>query len=554
MAYVETEAVIDWKYRCGFMAEDDTCGSQWSNYAGGGHTVNPLLQNSKPGWILVFDYRIVPSALCAMALSTILMLEGCNFPIHKPEIAEALAPEPAAPYSKLSHWHPRQSQIYSADRIETKAVSSGNSLVELQKTYSLPDLVDLGLRSNPETRNAWEQARAAAAGLGIAEAAWLPALTAKANYFYAQQNFQTSTQVFLYRGSTILPGLELSWSLFDKKRPALIDLATQQLLATNFNFNRTHQKVTYVVQRAFFAYNAALAQVAAAEMTVRQSVTNAESVKAQLQQGIATRPELLLAIQEKAKAEYELQSVRGKVSDTRAELAESLGITPDIDIKTIAIELIPLPEEIESSADELIDQALTERPDLSARLAELRTKEAEIRKAEAAFWPTVSLNAKAAWSNLDYTPIHGPTTQGNPLPNNVSAGYPVYSAGITFEWNLFEGFATSNVVKQATAKREAAQSEFDALQLKIIKEVWKSYADLKTALRKREYAVALLKAAEQSYEALKESYANGLATVIELLTAERNLASARSTEIESRTTLLSSVAALIFAAGSSSDS
>ncbi|MFZ4703132.1 MAG: TolC family protein, partial [Candidatus Methylumidiphilus sp.] len=436
----------------------------------------------------------------------------------------------------------------------TKVLPYGNALVETNKTYTLADLVDLGLRANPATRVAWEQARASAAGLGIAEAAWLPVLTAKANYRYLQQDFPTPDLVFLYRGSSLASGMGLTWTLFDLKRPAQIDQATQQLLAANFNFNRTHQKVAYDVQRSFFNYNAALAQVAAAEVTVRQTQKNAESVQAQLGQGVATRPELLLALQDKAKADYELQSARGKVSDTQAELAESLGITPNLELKTVTIDELPLPGQVESSADELIDSALSQRPDLSARLAELRAKEAEIRKAEAGFWPTVSVGAKGGWSQLDYKPLTGASSASNPLPSEISRGYPVFDAGISFEWNLFEGFATTHAVNQATAKREVAHAEFDALQLQIIKEVWKSYADVKTALRKREFAVALLKAAEQSYAALKESYANGLSTVIELLTAERSLAGARFTEIESRTSLLNSVAALVYAAGSPGDS
>ena len=141
----------------------------------------------------------------------------------------------------------------------------------------------------------------------------------------------------------------------------------------------------------------------------------------------------------------------------------------------------------------------------------------------------------------------------NRFPGELNKNYLDYGAGFTFEWNLFEGFATANAVNQATAKREAAQAEFDALQLQIIKEVWKSYADVKTAIRKREYALALLKASEESHAALRESYANGLSTVIELLTAERNLASARFTEIESRTSLLNSLATLVYSAGSTGD-
>jgi outer membrane protein len=481
------------------------------------------------------------------ALSLLMLLAACNVPVHTPSVSEAIAPQFTAPYAKFGNWHPgpgQDSPITAS--VSNNALTSGNALVIPNKTYALADLVDLALRSNPATRSAWEQARAAAAGLGIAEAAWLPVLTAQGYYQYAQQ----ASGVFLFRGTTFQPVMELSWTLFDKKRPAKIDQATQQLLAAHFAFNRTHQKVTYEVQRTFFAYKAAQAQVIAAEAAVRETGKNAESVKSQLEQGVATRPELLLAIQGKAKAEYELQAARGKVSETVADLAESLGVTPNIDIKTVAITELPLPKEIEATADELIDQALSQRPDLSARLAELRAKEAEISKAEAAFWPTVSVGAKAGSTQFAYKYLAGPAD----LPSRIRDTYFDYGGGVSFEWNLFDGLASTHSVNQVTARREVAQAEFDALQLQIIKEVWKSYAEVKTALRKREYAIALLKAAEQSFEALKESYAYGLSTVIELLTAERSLANARYTEIESRSNLLNSVALLVYAAGSSGDS
>jgi outer membrane protein len=479
------------------------------------------------------------------ALSLLLLLGACNAPVHTPPIAAA--PRFTAPYTTFGDWHSEPGQPAPLHaRGGNNALASGNALVEPNKTYALADLVDLALRSNPATRHAWEQAKAAAAGLGIAEAAWLPVLTAKGYYQYAQQ----ATGVFLFRGTTFQPVMELSWTLFDKNRPAKIDQASQQLLAANFAFNRTHQRVTYEVQRTFFAYKAAQAQAVAAEAAVREAGRNAESVTAQLEHGVATRPELLLAIQGKAKADYELQAARGKVSDAAADLAESIGVTPNIDIKTVDIAELPLPKEIEATADELIDRALAQRPDLSARLAELRAKEAEISKAEAAFWPTVSVGAKAGTTQFAYKYMAGPAD----LPSRIRDTYFDYGGGISFEWNLFDGLASTHSANQATAKREAAQAEFDALQLQIIKEVWKSYAEVKTALRKRAYALVLLKAAEQSFEALKESYANGLSTVIELLTAERSLASARYTEIESRSNLLNSVASLVYASGSSGDS
>ena len=58
-----------------------------------------------------------------------------------------------------------------------------------------------------------------------------------------------------------------------------------------------------------------------------------------------------------------------------------------------------------------------------------------------------------------------------------------------------------------------------------MREVWKAYADVKTALAKHEFALALLAASENAYAATFESYQRaGLATVLELLTASAGLA------------------------------
>ena len=83
-----------------------------------------------------------------------------------------------------------------------------------------------------------------------------------------------------------------------------------------------------------------------------------------------------------------------------------------------------------------------------------------------------------------------------------------------------------------------------------MREVWKAYADVKTALAKHEFALALLAASEKAYAATFESYQRaGLATVLDLLAATRDLASARSIALASRAELLTASAGLAFAAG-----
>jgi len=68
---------------------------------------------------------------------------------------------------------------------ERQIANEGNRVrpaffVEPDKTFSLTDLIDLAESHNPETRIAWENARAQAAALGIARSELYPTLSAVA--------------------------------------------------------------------------------------------------------------------------------------------------------------------------------------------------------------------------------------------------------------------------------------------------------------------------------------------------------------------------------------
>jgi outer membrane protein len=265
-------------------------------------------------------------------------------------------------------------------------------------------------------------------------------------------------------------------------------------------------------------------------------------VDARLQQGLATFPDLLLAKQERARAAFEVEDALGSVADAEAALADSLGLSPTALMRVADVSSVPLPTELPQSVEQVIDRALGRRPDLASRLANLRAREAEERRARAEFWPRLSFSGSADQAVQRYRV--GPPT-GTFTMNETE-----YGAFLRFEWKLFDGFERENALREAAALRGAADADLAALELRAIREVWKAYADVKTALRKHEYALALLAASQEAYEATLESYrAAGLASVLDLLAAERDLARARTTEIQSRADLLTSSAALTFAAG-----
>jgi outer membrane protein len=50
--------------------------------------------------------------------------------------------------------------------------------IDPKKFYTLPELIDLAEKHNPETRASWQRAKIRAAELGIARSAYFPTLTA----------------------------------------------------------------------------------------------------------------------------------------------------------------------------------------------------------------------------------------------------------------------------------------------------------------------------------------------------------------------------------------
>jgi len=460
-------------------------------------------------------------------------------------------PSPAVP------WRPptRQEQITSLsvnNNLGIEAGQTGSAMLsctfgvavvpDAEKTYTLVDLIDLAQRTNPETCRAWEQARAAAARLGLADSAYYPTLALVNAAGYSRVEDRSGSGPVYTVGFSTTPQLTLQWMLLDfGRREAASASAVQQLLQTNFHFNRKHQEVIFAVQRSFYAFDAGRARVVAALATLKAATAVQTEAEARMNAGLATRPEVLLARQERARAAYEVEVARRGVEDARAALAENLGIAPTVQLRVVDLSTLPLPANLTESVEQTIDRALVQRPDLAARLATLRARQAEIRKANADFLPTFSVAGSVGGTAGSFT---AQTT-------NLTFDYaePTYSTFLLFSWELFDGFARHYAVHEAEARRGEAAANLSALQLQVLREVWKAYADAKAALLQHEYAEALLKASQDAYDATSKGYRAGLNSILELLTAERELARARMTEIESRAELLTSSAALAFAAG-----
>jgi outer membrane protein len=456
----------------------------------------------------------------------------------------AVDPMALAPPSSASPW---DGGVGDAGVAGSLAHASDLAAPEPDRTYDLVGLIDLAQRSNPETRIAWEQARAAAARLGIAEAAYYPALVLLASGGYTRSEARSPIGPLYTRGWALTPQLRLEWMLLDfGRRSARTEAAMQTLVEANFHFNRRHQEVTFAVQRNFYSYDAARAQVEAVLATLKSAISVQQDAEARFARGLATRTEVLLAKQERARAEFDLQLARRRVADAWAALAESLGISPAARVEVLELAGLPLPGDLTESVEQAMDRALAQRPDVAALLARLRAREAEVREANADFWPRISLGGMVGLTTGDFL---ADTKAGQTGPFSYTE--PIYGGLINFSWTLFDGFERKNHEREAEAQRGQAEATLTAMQIRTLREVWKAYADVKAARLQYDFAGALLAASQEAYDSASITYRAGLGTILDLLAAERELARGRSTVIESRAEVLTTTAALAFAIGDS---
>lgn len=470
--------------------------------------------------------------------TTIVNLAPASLCLALVFISSAIAQ--SAPVSWKHPWHSSDEQQFVHDAIVEYMHEPPDNP---GKTYSLAELIDMAESNNPETRVAWEQARAQAAGFGVARSELYPTLAAGAlsqtsrgeaffgNRFDAQavQNFELA--------------LDLSYTVFDfGGRRGRINTAKAQLLAANFAFNDTHRKVIYQVEESYYRLLSAMGQEDAAQANLSNAKAVQEAAEDRLAHGLATLPDVLEARSATAQAEYDLQSVLGAEQIARGDLATAVGNRASLTIMVQALDQLPMPDSISDTVESAIDRALNQRPDLMRQVAEIRSANARVQEARSAYYPSLSLDAAPVAQSVNG--VQSPFAWTNTAS---------LTGGLTFslKWTIFDGGARQNRLLQARAYVHEEKAQAEVKRNQIADEVWAAYSNLNTALRQRQAAVALLQAASQSYDAALQSYNYGVRSLLDVTAAQRTLAQARSADVYARTQVLTSFAEMAFRTGDS---
>src|SRR6516164_4608570 len=443
-----------------------------------------------------------------------------------------------APSSPDHPWHTSAEQQL---RAEVKGVRSPGFAVDPARTYSLAELVDLAESHNPQTRLAWERARAQAAALGIARSELYPMLVAVALSQTNRQEILVNTRFYRQTIQDFAAAIELNYTIFDfGARSGRINAAKAETLAANLAFNDVHRNIIYQVQRAYYQLLNASGQEDAARADLANAQAVQQAAEERLSNGLATLPDVLEARSATAQAEYELQAVLGAEEIARGDMATSLGTSPTSTIHVQPLKDVPIPDFIGDTVEAAINRAVAQRPDLMEQVAEIRSANARVKEAHAAFYPSLNLNARPTGASLFGMQQTFPWAYTADLVGGIR---------LNLSFAVFDGGARRNNLARAQADVGAAEAQVSSTRDQIADQVWAAYSNLNTAFRQHQSAVALLEASSQSYDAALESYNYGLRNLLDVTAAQRSLARARSANVFARTQVLAALVDLAFRTG-----
>jgi outer membrane protein TolC len=406
----------------------------------------------------------------------------------------------------------------------------------LPKTITPAQAVDLALRNNPSTRGAWLAARAAAATVGSKLSAYYPAVEVDGQFLRQKQAAFGGRTIFLQ--SSYGPSASLSWLLLDfGGRAGDVEEARHLLAQANAAHDAVLNDVILQVLQAYYAYEGAKALSAAQEASLKQAEENLKAADERHRAGVATIADVLQAKTVASQQRLAYDTVKGQIAVIRGALATALGVPANTPVEAGELPENMNLDRVTRTVDELIAAAEKERPDLAASRAAALAAQSHVKSVRSGFFPTLLGSASLGRTFF-------------PGSDAAVSSADVYSLGVLLRIPVFTGFQTKYDLLKAQQEAGVAEAAAASVEQQVIQQVWSSYYNVKTAAQRIRTARDLVASARESADVTRGRYTAGVGSILDLLTAESSLASARAQDVQARAEFLFALAQLAHDVGS----
>lgn len=403
------------------------------------------------------------------------------------------------------------------------------------EVLSLRDAMERTAQANPEVLAARLRTLEAEAQVGVARSAYQPQLNAVIGSAYQTTNLQGIGVIFPGFGGRVGPFRTfnmrpvLTQSVVDLKLISGIRASKESRVAAERQAEAVREAAQLAVAELYFAALQADSRRAAAKARVETARAALEQAKEREAAGSASKLDVARAEQQ-WHAERSAEAVlTGETEAARARLGRAVGLEESVEPVAADPRMGTLPLPVE---EELIRKGHAMRFEVRAAESRMKVAEFETDRARRERWPTLA--AVGDYGLLGAGPDQALST---------------YQVGATVSIPIWTGGRVEAEVKAAKARRQVAEQEARAARLRVVEQVKTGMAEWKAAEESRREWERGRAAARESLELARLRFEGGLATNLEVVSAQGQLAQAEDAEIRARYDALIARARLAYAGG-----
>jgi outer membrane protein len=304
-------------------------------------------------------------------------------------------------------------------------------------------------------------------------------------------------------------GLSIGQMVTDFGRTSnLIAMAKLQASAQDQVTETTRAQILLNTSRSYFAILRAQAVLKVATQTVAARQTVSEQITALAESKLKSSLDVSFANVNLADARLLLVQAESDLKAAEADLATAMGLPNE---SGFVLDEEPIPAPMPDRVDELIREAMQNRPELKGLRLQQSAAERFTKAEHALYYPSIGVVGTAGFVPTGYETI--PSRYGA-IGMNVSI--PILNGG------LFKARQT-----QAELKAKAATENVNDLQNRVIRDVRVAWLSATTAYDRMALTQQLLQQASSALDLAQTRYDYGLGNIVELSTAQLNLTAAQ---------------------------
>ena len=412
--------------------------------------------------------------------------------------------------------------------------------------FSLAELIDIALKNNPQTRISWAQARSAAANYAQTQSLDFPQLDGSFAFSrYRSPTFIGGTDTNQVPTGDVFvrdiyfsqwgPQFAISYLIFDfGQLRATTEAARYALYYADWSHNYAILTLLQTITNDYYnlLYQKELLYAYEEDIVTAQLTLDATELGRQT--GVNDVSDYLQAKTQLLQNQTSWAAQQQNVQVALATLLTDMGISAHNQLNLQELPKTIPQDNVLPGIDDLIAVALQNRPDLLANEATVRSKQQSLKLAEREYYPT-----------LQYALDIGKTYYNN---GRLHDKYD-FTSTLNFSVPIFSGFYYRNGVKMAKANLKESEEDLHESQLNVIKEVTTYHSSVNVSFETLQFATDFLEAAEEQYIVTLAQYKQGTNTIINVVSAQSSLATARADQANAKQNWYTSLSNLAYATG-----